>query len=182
MKATVDAYTGEVKLYAWDDNDPILRAWRSAFPHTVLDRSQIPTDLLPHLRYPEDFFKIQRFQYAKYHVTDPADFFAATNLWVVSQDPTAPPGQGPSQSPIRMFSRRPDDGTQMWSLTSNYVPRKRSTLVGVLAANSDATSSDYGTLRVEEPLGQEHARPRTGLLGAGLRLPDLAQDPVVPAR
>ena len=125
----------------------------------MLDRSQIPTDLLPHLRYPEDLFKVQRYQFARYHVTDPADFFAATNLWVVPQDPTAPPGQGPSQSPIRMFSRRPDDGTQMWSLTSNYVPRKRSTLVGVLAANSDATSSDYGTLRVEEPLDKNTPGP-----------------------
>ncbi len=150
VKATVDAYTGQVTLYAWDDSDPILQAWRSAFPNTVLDRSQIPTDLLPHLRYPEDFFKVQRFQYAKYHVTDPGDFFAATNLWVVPEDPT-PTGAGQSQTPIRMFSRRPDDGSQMWSLTSSYVPRNKSNLVGILAADSDATSPDYGTLRVEEP-------------------------------
>jgi uncharacterized protein len=135
----------------------------------VLDRNQVPTDLLPHLRYPQDLFKVQRYQYAKYHVTDPADFFAATNLWVVTTDPTLA-GQEVAQPPVRMFTRRPDDGTQMWSLTSNYVPRKKSTLVGVLAADSDANSSDYGTLRVEEPLDK-------GTLGPGQAFQNLTTDP-----
>ena len=34
VKATVDAYTGKVTLYAWDANDPVLKAWRSVFPST----------------------------------------------------------------------------------------------------------------------------------------------------
>ena len=42
VKATVDAYDGTVTLYAWDESDPILSAWRSAFPGTVKDKSQIP--------------------------------------------------------------------------------------------------------------------------------------------
>jgi len=50
VKATVDAYTGKVTLYAWDESDPMLQAWRSAFPNTVLDKNQIPPDLLSHLR------------------------------------------------------------------------------------------------------------------------------------
>ena len=32
VKAVVDAYTGEVTLYAFDESDPILAAWRKAFP------------------------------------------------------------------------------------------------------------------------------------------------------
>ena len=28
VKATVDAYDGSVNLYAWDDQDPILKAWQ----------------------------------------------------------------------------------------------------------------------------------------------------------
>ena len=35
VKATVDAYDGTVTLYAWDDQDPLLKAWSSAFPGTV---------------------------------------------------------------------------------------------------------------------------------------------------
>ena len=45
VKATVDAYDGTVKLYAWDDSDPMLKAWRNAFPGTVLDRDQMPPEL-----------------------------------------------------------------------------------------------------------------------------------------
>ncbi len=35
VKATVDAYTGAVTLYAWDAQDPLLRAWMKIFPGTV---------------------------------------------------------------------------------------------------------------------------------------------------
>ncbi len=31
VKATVDAYDGTVKLYAFDDTDPVLKAWNKAF-------------------------------------------------------------------------------------------------------------------------------------------------------
>ena len=70
VKATVDAYDGTVTLYAWDEADPILKAWRAAFPGTVKDRSEIPDAVLAHMRYPEDLFKVQRYQLASYHVTD----------------------------------------------------------------------------------------------------------------
>ena len=35
VKATVDAYDGTVRLYAWDDQDPVLKAWSKTFPGTV---------------------------------------------------------------------------------------------------------------------------------------------------
>ena len=46
VKATVDAYDGTVTLYAWDDQDPILKAWSAAFPGTVKPKSDIPDVLL----------------------------------------------------------------------------------------------------------------------------------------
>src|SRR3546814_18286532 len=68
VKAVVDADDGTVTLYAWDEKDPLLKAWRSAFPGTVKDKKDIPADLLAHMRYPEDMFKVQRYQLAAYHV------------------------------------------------------------------------------------------------------------------
>jgi hypothetical protein len=59
VKATVDAYDGTVTLYAWDEEDPVLRTWMKAFPGTVEPKSAIPAALLSHFRYPEDFFKVQ---------------------------------------------------------------------------------------------------------------------------
>ncbi len=41
VKATVDAYTGKVTLYAWDPSDPVLKAWEGAFPWTVKPLSDI---------------------------------------------------------------------------------------------------------------------------------------------
>jgi uncharacterized protein len=152
----VDAYTGQVTLYAWDESDPMLQAWRSAFPGTVRDKSDIPSDLMAHLRYPEDLFKVQRYQYARYHVTDPSDFYQANNRWAVPQDPNS---TSTSQAPVRMYTRNPVTGLPMWSLTSNYVPRNKTNLVGFVAVDSDAMSKDYGRIRVEEPPNQNVPGP-----------------------
>jgi uncharacterized membrane protein (UPF0182 family) len=135
-----------VKLYAWDESDPILRAWTSAFPGTVLPKADIPADLEPHLRYPEDYFKVQRYQYARYHVTDANDLYQANNTWDVAPDPQV---QSQFQPPVRLFARDPDTGQPVWSLTSNYVPHNKSNLVGLLTVDSDANSSSYGQMKVE---------------------------------
>ena len=100
VKATVDAYDGTVTLYAWDDQDPILKAWSSAFPGTVQPKADIPDALLEHLRYPEDMFKVQRYQFARYHVTDPNAWFQDNNRWAVPEDPN---GAKSLQPPYRMF-------------------------------------------------------------------------------
>ena len=80
VKATVDAYDGSVRLYAWDDQDPLLKAWSKAFGGTVRPMSEISGDLMAHLRYPEDLFKVQRSLMAKYHVTDSGAFYGGTGL------------------------------------------------------------------------------------------------------
>ena len=88
VKATVDAYNGKVTLYAWDDQDPLLKAWMGAFPGTVQPLSAISGDLMAHLRYPEDLFKVQRKMLARYHVTDPGAFYGGQDFWTVPDDPT----------------------------------------------------------------------------------------------
>ncbi len=52
----------------------MLKAWSKAFKGTVRPMSEISGDLMSHLRYPEDLFKVQRMMLARYHVTD-ADSF-----------------------------------------------------------------------------------------------------------
>ena len=69
VKATVDAYDGSVELYAWDANDPVLKAWEKIFPGQYHPISEISGDLMSHLRYPENLFKVQRELLAKYHVS-----------------------------------------------------------------------------------------------------------------
>ena len=58
VKATVDAYDGTVSLYAWDDKDPVLKTWSKAFPKSIKPKSEMSDQLLEHIRYPEDMFKV----------------------------------------------------------------------------------------------------------------------------
>ena len=75
VKATVDAYDGSVKLYAWDDKDPVLKTWSKVFPTTLLPMSDMSEQLLDHVRYPSDLFKVQRAILGSYHVTDAGSFY-----------------------------------------------------------------------------------------------------------
>lgn len=147
VKATVDAYDGTVNLYEWDEEDPILKTWMKAFPDTVQPKSAIEPELMDHLRYPEDQFKVQRYQLAKYHVTDAGEFYSANNRWEVPEDPNA--SRQVFQPPYRLFSTGVD-GTDDWSLTSVFVPRGKGTLAAYLQVNSDANASAFGKLRLLE--------------------------------
>jgi uncharacterized membrane protein (UPF0182 family) len=142
VKATVDAYDGTVHIYAWDEEDPILKVWSEVFPGVVQPKSAIPDSLREHLRYPDDLFKVQRHQFARYHLTDPSDWYAGDDRWEVPSDPQ---NDATKQPPYRLFV---DD---TWALTSVYVPQKRrSSLASFVSVNSDATSDDYGKIRVLE--------------------------------
>jgi uncharacterized membrane protein (UPF0182 family) len=91
VKATIDAYQGTVTFYVWDPNDPIIQAWRKAFPDLFTDRSRMSPELRAHLRYPEDLFKVQSNMFGRYHVTEPRRFYDGSAKWLVSPDP----GSGP---------------------------------------------------------------------------------------
>ncbi|WP_110208636.1 UPF0182 family protein [Nocardioides daejeonensis] len=146
VKAVVDAYDGSVTLYAWDESDPLLKAWRAAFPGTVKDKSEIPADLLTHMRYPEDMFKVQRYQLASYHVDDAKDFYEGNARWEVPEDPS---GKGVYQPPYRLSVRTPSGGADpIYSLTSVYVPYKKQNLAAFISVDADASQADYGTFRV----------------------------------
>ncbi len=86
VKATVDAYEGTVTFYVMDEEDPIINAYRDAFPDLFSD-DQIPKELQAHLRYPEDLFRVQTGAYARYHLDDPDDFFNQDDSWRVARDP-----------------------------------------------------------------------------------------------
>jgi hypothetical protein len=95
VKAVVDAYTGKVTLYEWNQKthpDPLLKTWESVFPGLVKSQSSIPSSLLTRMRYPTDLFNVQRSLLAKYHVTQPSDFYSGNDFWAVPTDPTVAAG------------------------------------------------------------------------------------------
>jgi uncharacterized membrane protein (UPF0182 family) len=86
VKATVDAYDGTVTFYVMDKDDPIINAYRDAFPDLFSDDA-LPDELAAHLRYPEDLFRIQTSAYGRYHLDDPDEFFNQNDAWRVARDP-----------------------------------------------------------------------------------------------
>ncbi len=146
VKATVDAYNGTVRLYAWDPTDPVLKTWMKAFPGTVQPRSAIPAHLLAHLRYPEDLFKVQRGVLSRYHVQNPQAFYGGQDFWQVPNDPT---GEGTVEPPYYLSVKMPEQTAPGFALTSTFIPRGKVTnLTAFMAVDSVPTSPTYGRIRI----------------------------------
>ena len=147
VKAVVDATDGTVALYAWDEEDPMLQTYMRAFPNTVQPRSAISPDLLAHVRYPEDMFKVQREILGRYHMTNPASWYQQSDLWQVPNDPAKTATEA-KEPPYYLSIKWPGDEAPIFSQTTVFVPKGRSNLASYLAVNSEATSPNYGDLRV----------------------------------
>ncbi|HEY5836095.1 UPF0182 family protein [Streptomyces sp.] len=146
VKATVDAYDGTVTLYQWDTKDPVLKTWMKAFPHTVKARGEIQPELLAHLRYPQDLFKVQRQLLSRYHITKAAQFYSTSEVWQVPNDPASKSGK--AVPPYYLSMKMPGQSSQAFSLTTTFTPNGRGNLAAFMAVDADANSPGYGTMRV----------------------------------
>ncbi|AMW12757.1 hypothetical protein A4E84_26685 [Streptomyces qaidamensis] len=146
VKATVDAYTGKVKLFQWDTKDPVLKTWMKAFPNTVEPKSDISKSLMDHLRYPQDLFKVQRELLTRYHVKDATTFLSGSEVWQVPDDPTN--RSGSAVPPYYLSMKMPDQKAQAFSLTTTFTPTGRDNLSAFMAVDAEAGAGDYGKIRI----------------------------------
>ena len=167
VKATVDASDGSVKLYGWDTDDPMLKAWSKAFPGSVRPLSEVSGELMSHIRYPQDLLKVQRELLTEYHVTNPGDFYSGSDRWRVPRDPSQP---AQDQPVVFQSIAMPGEDAAVFSITSPFVPASnteagREILRGLLAVDADAGSeagkpaAEYGSLRLLEFGGSTPAGP-----------------------
>jgi uncharacterized membrane protein (UPF0182 family) len=157
VKAVVDAYSGEVTLYAYDEADPILRAWRKAFPNLFAPKADVSEGLASHFRYPEDLFSIQTWIYASYHLGNPDDFYSRDDFWALPDDRS---GQLQRQEdtgglttavsvkarPYYLLTELPGTTEPQFVLVMPFTPNGKENMVSYLAANSDP--DDYGKSRL----------------------------------
>ncbi|MGW5124448.1 UPF0182 family membrane protein [Streptomyces sp. NPDC004069] len=146
VKATVDAYTGEVKLYQWDTKDPVLKTWMKAFPGTVEPKKDISPELMAHIRYPQDLFKVQRELLTRYHVTDAQTFLSGSEVWQIPNDPTNKSGD--AVPPYYLSLKMPGESSQTFSLTTTMTPNGRDNLSAFMTVNADANTSGYGKISI----------------------------------
>jgi uncharacterized membrane protein (UPF0182 family) len=148
VKATVDAYDGTVSLYAWDENDPVLKTWSKVFPGVVQPKSAIDANLMSHLRYPEDLFRVQRDVLSLYHVKSADAFYGGQDFWRVPRDPSTFGGNSTAQPPYYYTVQLPGEKNAAFSLTTPFVPRGgRENLSAFAIVNSDP-GSDFGKITV----------------------------------
>jgi hypothetical protein len=168
IKATVDGYNGTVHFYVVDNKDPIVAAYRKAFPSLFTDGSKMPAVIRAHLRYPENLFQLQSNVFSKYHVTNTSSFYAGTERWLLSPDPNAVLGQTvtpttargssravqitattPRQEPYYLYIRLPGDTHENFLILQPFVPvsqdNQQTRLVSFMTAKSDPGS--YGQLQ-----------------------------------
>ena len=159
VKATVDAYDGSVNLYAWDTEDPILSTWQNIFPSSLKSIDEMSGELISHVRYPADMFKVQRALLGEYHVTDAGAFYSREDAWRTPQDPVSGGATGALQPPYFLTLAPGRDATPTYSIYSTYIPAAqgegtRNVLTGYLAADANAGSTpgevaeSYGTLKL----------------------------------
>jgi uncharacterized membrane protein (UPF0182 family) len=148
VKVVVDMYDGTVQFYVMDPKDPILAAYRRAFPGVFKDLDQLSPDLKAHLRYPEDLFAIQADEYKTFHMTDPQVFYNREDLWVSPTETYG--GQTAAMEPYYILMKLPGSDTLEYLLMTPFTPQNRDNMISWMAARSDFPA--YGkTLFFELP-------------------------------
>jgi uncharacterized membrane protein (UPF0182 family) len=157
VKAVVDAYDGSVKLYAFDESDPILRAWRKAFPSLFAPKAEIPPSLQAHLRYPEDLFSIQTERYTSYHVSRPEDFYSREDFWALPEDRSGQISRTEDTGgllastrvkmrPFYLLTKLPGQKETQFILVMPFTPNGKENMLGYMSVSSDP--GDYGKINL----------------------------------
>ncbi|HEX2028519.1 MAG TPA: UPF0182 family protein, partial [Nitriliruptorales bacterium] len=178
VKAVVDAYDGTVQLFVVDPDDPIVQAWRSAFPGPFADVSEAPEGMQAHFRYPEDMFDLQARVYRTYHIPGTAAFYSKADAWEMPPDPAAianDPQNVEARSrlldPYYLLMRLPDQETEEFVLIQPYLARNKPNMIAWLAGRSDPGT--YGQLfAVQFPSDQT-------ILGPAQAHARIEQDPTI---
>ena len=148
VKATVDAYDGTVSLYQWDAKDPVLKTWNKAYGNIVKPKSEISKNLMEHLRYPEDLFRVQRDILSAYHVKSAAAFYGGQDFWRVPRDPSTFGANSANQPPYYLTTELPGAKQANFSLTTPFVPRGGRENLSAFAQVIADPGPDYGKITV----------------------------------
>ncbi len=144
VKVVMDMYDGTLYFYAMDSTDPILSAYRRAFPGVFRDLSEISEDLRQHLRYPADLFLIQSDLYRTFHMTVPQVYYNQEDLWAFPNEKYT--GQTLSMEPYYILMKLPGSDRLEYLLMMPFTPEGRDNMIAWMAAKCDP--EDYGKMLV----------------------------------
>jgi uncharacterized membrane protein (UPF0182 family) len=148
VKAVIDAYDGTTTFYVFDNEDPILAAYRGIFPLLFKDGAAMPAWLRKHVRYPELLLSVQGEVYGLYHMTNPEVFYNREDQWTVATETGTSQGGGGEQAtqpmqPNFVLMKLPDETGLEFVEILPFTPLNRNNLIGWIAGRSDG--AHYGT-------------------------------------
>jgi uncharacterized membrane protein (UPF0182 family) len=145
VKVVVDAFDGTTRFYLVDPNDAMAATYQATFPNLFTPGREMPDSIREHIRYPEDMFMVQAWQYRLYHIGDAEQFYAREDAWDVPTDPVASSGQNRVfMKPYYVVMKLPDEDKEEFLLMLPFTPRERPTLNGWIAARMDG--EHYGEM------------------------------------
>jgi uncharacterized membrane protein (UPF0182 family) len=168
VKATVDAYDGDVHIYIFDSNDPIIEAYAHLFPKLLLKASEMPAELRQHARYPEVLFRLQAEIYRTFHMRDAEAFYNKEDAWDLARYLNSTDGKPESVTPTYVVATLPGEQTPEFLLLIPFTPRNKDNLIGFMAARCDGEKLGellflqlskqeliFGPLQVEARINQD---------------------------
>ena len=146
VKVVIDAYDGSTTFYVFDNQDPVLAAYRRIFPSLFKDGALMPPGLRKHMRYPELLLKLQGEVYGLYHMTNPEVFYNREDLWTVATEVGMSEGGGQTTQPMQpnfVLMKLPDETGMEFVEILPFTPANRNNLIGWIGGRSDG--DHYGT-------------------------------------
>ena len=155
VKAVVNAYDGTMNFYVVDETDPLITSYVDIFPNLFTPNSSMSSELLDHIRYPEDLFTIQSDMYRDYHMTDPRVFYADEDPWVIPSDSSTTPRVATLRGefteigfkpmlPYYLLMSLPGESDLSYLIFQPFNPENRPNMQSFLVA--DADPENYGQL------------------------------------
>lgn len=138
VKATVDAYSGEVNFYIFDPNDVLIQAYSKLFPGLFKPASAMSASLREHTRYPETLFSAQAEIYRTFHMQDPEAFYNRADLWDLAKTGSQAGENGSgSFTPTYVVGTLPGKSDAEFMLITVFTPANKDNLIAFMAARCD---------------------------------------------
>ena len=150
VKVVIDAYNGTIHFYVFDQQDPLIAAYRAIFPALFRDASQMPPDLRAHVRYPETLVRTQGEVFSLYHTQNTKVFFQREDVWSVAQQVVLDDQDKKQVQPLEPYyvlMQLPGEQQKSeFALILPFTPASRNNMIGWMAGRSDG--DHYGKLLV----------------------------------
>jgi uncharacterized protein len=158
IKVTVDAVTGELRLYRVPVDDPIADAYQTAYPGLIVPIEDMPSELREHLRYPRSLLDLQSRVLLQYHQETPAAFHGQQDVWREPQELSNAPTPVPYEPEYAIY-RLPGESEARFQLTALFVPAGRDNLTAILVARTDDAGVPE-TILIDVPVDDQVLGPR----------------------